>query len=143
MKKIIKGKKYDTEKAEYIDCYQYSNPRDLNYLREELYRKKTGEFFLHGEGGQLSKYSKPVGNNEWSGGEEIIPLDLIDAENWVEENCDEDKYEELFSVVDDGEKVRMVLKLNKPYRKMLEEQALEHKCNQSEWVEYLLKKENR
>lgn len=144
MKKIIRGKKYDTETAELIGEYQYSYPRDFHYCREELYRKRTGEFFLHGEGGPLSKYSESVGQNEWSGGEEIIPIDLIDAKNWVEENCDTDTYEKLFGVVDDdGEKVVTTISLSKPVAQMLEQQAIDHRVPKSEWIEKLIKKENQ
>lgn len=143
MKKIIRGKKYDTETAELVGEYQYSYPRDFRYCREELYRKRTGEFFIHGEGGPLSKYSESVGQNEWSGGEEIIPIDLIDAKNWVEENCDADKYEELFGVVDDGEKVVTTISLSKPVAQMLEQQAIDHRVPKSEWIEKLIKKENQ
>ena len=46
MKKIINGKKYDTDTAEQIG---YDNNgllcSDLSYIEETLYKKKTGEFF--------------------------------------------------------------------------------------------------
>ena len=48
MKKIINGKKYDTETAtsvgEYSSNYACS---DYKYYDETLYKKKTGEFFLY------------------------------------------------------------------------------------------------
>ena len=52
MNKVINGKRYDTDKAEQIaqsdnGCYV----GDLDYYCETLYRKRTGEFFLHSEGG--------------------------------------------------------------------------------------------
>ena len=53
MKQIINGKKYDTETAERLACEDAGLPvNDFAYWCEELYRKKTGEFFLHGEGGE-------------------------------------------------------------------------------------------
>lgn len=145
MKKIIRGRKYDTDTAELVGEYQYSYPGQFEYCLEELYRKRTGEYFLYGTGGPMSKYSvQDWLMNEWSGGEEIIPLDMVDAKNWVEEHCDADKYKELFGVVeDDGEKVRTTLWLSKPACKMLEEQALEHRLTKSELVEYILKKESK
>ncbi len=48
MKKIINGKRYDTETAKLIGSDGYSNPSDFNYWSEDLYQKKTGEFFLYG-----------------------------------------------------------------------------------------------
>ena len=144
MKKIIRGKKYDTDTAEYIDSYHYSNKSDFRYVYEELYRKRTGEFFLYGTGGPLSKYRVEVGTNEWSGGEEITPLDLTDAKDWVEKHCDADKYEELFGTVeDDGEKVVTTISLSKPVAQMLENQAIEHRVSKSKWIEKLIKKESK
>ncbi len=144
MKKIIRGKKYDTDTAELVGEYQYSNPRDFHYVYEELYRKRTGEYFLYGTGGPMSKYSESVGQNEWSGGEAITPLDLNDAKDWVEKNCDADKYEELFGTVeDDGEKVVTTISLSKPVAQILEKQALEHRVSKSEWIEKLIKKESK
>ena len=55
MKKIINHKMYNTETAERLasssNGYGYD---DFRYMEEQLYRKKTGEFFLYGEGGALS-----------------------------------------------------------------------------------------
>jgi hypothetical protein len=144
MKKIIRGRKYDTDTAELVGEYQYSYPRDFNYCREELYRKRTGEFFLYGTGGPLSKYGETTGQNEWSGSEAITPLDLVDAKDWVEENCDAETYEKLFGVVDDdGEKVITTISLSKPVAQMLEQQAIDHRAPKSEWIEKLIKKENQ
>jgi len=60
MKKIINGKKYDTETATKLgeDCRGYRG--DIDFWSEELYRKKTGEFFLYGEGGARSQYNAQV-----------------------------------------------------------------------------------
>src|SRR5690606_40408270 len=76
MKKIINGKRYDTETAQFIGSASYSNRTDFRFWSEELYRKKTGEFFLYGEGGPASKYGRKIEQNTWSGGEQIIPLTL-------------------------------------------------------------------
>lgn len=144
MKKIIRGKKYDTDTAELVGEYQHSYPGQFEYCQEELYRKRTGEYFLYGTGGPMSKYRVDVGTNEWSGGEEITPLDLNDAKDWVEKNCDADKYEELFGVVeDDGEKVVTTISLSKPVAQMLENQAIEHRVSKSKWIEKLIKKESK
>ena len=101
MKKIINGKRYDTETATLIGSAGYSYPRDFEYWAEELYRKKTGEFFLYGEGGAKSRYSRRTGQNEWSGGEEIRPLSLKEAQEWAEEHLDADKYEEIFGKIEE------------------------------------------
>ncbi len=92
MKKIINGKLYDTATATLIGSDQYSNPGDFDYWCEILYRKKNGEYFLCGEGGARSQYSRQTGLNEWSGGETIIPMDVIEAKEWAESHLDADAY---------------------------------------------------
>ena len=103
MKKIISGKRYDTEKAEFIGSDSYSDSRDSQHWTEELYRKRNGEFFLHGEGGPMTKYAVSCGQNEWKGGEKIIPLGLNAAREWAEEHLDAKDYEKFFGVIPDGE----------------------------------------
>lgn len=103
MKKIINGKLYDTSTAKATGCWEYSNRGDFAYMRETLYWKKTGEFFLHGEGGAMSKYARCIGQNEWSGGDEIIPLDYISAQKWGEKHLSADEYEEIFGPVPEGD----------------------------------------
>ena len=59
MKKIINGKKYDTATAH--ECGTWSNAgswRDFSHIEETLYRKRTGEFFLFGEGGPMTRFEK-------------------------------------------------------------------------------------
>lgn len=92
MKKVINGSLYDTETAKLLGEDSYSNPRDFAHWRESLYRTKSGKYFLHGEGGAMTKYAVSVGQNEWSGGEKIIPLDLDSAQKWSEEHLDGDEY---------------------------------------------------
>ena len=100
MKKIINGKKYDTKTAECVaEWHNRHFPSDFDYCSEDLYRKKTGEFFLHGEGGARSKYAQRYGQNSWGGGEDITPLTEAEAREWVEEHCDGDDYEKIFGEV--------------------------------------------
>lgn len=101
MKRIINGKKYDTDTAKFLGYAGYSHPGDFGYWRETLYVKKTGEFFIHGVGGPMSKYAHRTGLNEWSGGEEIIPLSPEEARKWVEENLDADEYELAFGTCEE------------------------------------------
>ena len=92
MKKVINGALYDTETAKLLGKDSYSNRRDFRYWVETLYRTKSGKYFLHGEGGAMTKYAVSVGQNEWSSGEKIIPLDLESAQKWAEEHLDGDDY---------------------------------------------------
>lgn len=92
MKKIINGKLYNTETASCVGSYQYSYPGDFGYWYEALYKKKSGEYFLHGEGGANSKYMREVGQNEWSGGEVINRLTVDEAKEWAEQYISADEY---------------------------------------------------
>lgn len=101
MKKIINGKKYDTDTAELLSQWDnglYGN--DFNSCSEDLYKKKTGEFFLHVEGGANSKYSKSSGNSS-CGSSDIIPMTETEAKEWFEAKGDADKYEEIFGEVEE------------------------------------------
>jgi hypothetical protein len=111
MKKIIKGKLYDTETAKRLGEYEPSPYRsDFHYFCETLYQKKTGEFFLHGEGNAASKYSKSCGQNERCGSEKIMPMTFKEAQEWAEEHLDGDEYCEIFGDPDeDSEDVALNL----------------------------------
>ena len=102
MKKIINGKKYDTNTAKMVGETSYSNWGDFEYWYEALYRKKTGEFFLYGEGGAMSRYAQRIGQNTWGGGEQIIPLTLAEAQEWAEKYLDADEYEKIFGKIEEG-----------------------------------------
>jgi hypothetical protein len=99
-KKIINGKLYNTETATLVGewCNNYPT-NDFNYCDESLYRKRTGEYFLYGEGGPLSKYRESCGNNSWGSGEEITPLSAQEVMQWAEEHLSVNKYIEEFGEV--------------------------------------------
>jgi len=101
MNKIINGKKYDTDTATLIAEWSnnYSGS-DFHYCQEELYRKRTGEYFLYGEGGSLSKYSKQFRNGS-VGDCHIEPFSEKEAKEWAEEHCDGDTYIEIFGDVEE------------------------------------------
>lgn len=98
MDKIIGGKRYNTETATMVAEWDNGySVADFNFCREELYRKKTGEFFLYGEGGGMTKYRKSYGNS-FGWGEKITPLTIKEVQKWAEENLDGDEYEEIFKI---------------------------------------------
>lgn len=112
MKKIINGKVYDTDKARELGTDSYSSPRDFNYWHETLYQKRTGEFFLYGEGGPMSRYARSIDQNSWSGGEKIMPLSAANARKWAEDHLDTDDYEKIFGLPDeDAEPVLLSMQL--------------------------------
>lgn len=102
MKKVIDGSLYNTQTARLIgDCDNGRYGRDLYACAESLYRTKSGKYFLHGEGGAGSKYSRSCGSNEWCGGEMIIPMSEVAAREWAEEHLCGDDYLKAFSATDE------------------------------------------
>jgi hypothetical protein len=99
MKKIINGKKYDTETANKIAEYWngYSK-NDFRYTKEILYHKKNGEFFLYAEGGGMSNYAV-TDNGSSSFGIKIITLTINEAKEWAEQHMESDEYEDVFGEV--------------------------------------------
>jgi hypothetical protein len=84
MKKIIDGKRYNTDTADVIASWHNGHhTNDFHYCSEDLYRTPKGAYFLHGEGGGLSKYATQQGNGSgW--GATIIPMNADEARMWLE-----------------------------------------------------------
>jgi hypothetical protein len=96
MKAIINGKRYDTKTAECVAEWTNGHyTRDFYYCSEDLYRTMKGNWFVHGEGGALSKYAKSYGNS-WGGSEEIRALTLEEARDWLEARNEVDTLEKYF-----------------------------------------------
>lgn len=105
MKKVINGRRYDTDTAKEMGFTSKNYPNDFGYWEETLYRKNTGEYFLCGKGNAASKYAESCGQNEWCGGEKIIPLDIEAAQKWAEEYLDADDYEQIFGKIEEDKKI--------------------------------------
>ena len=104
MKKIVGGKRYNTETAEELiawgNQYYRSDPR---WCRETLYRTLKGAFFIHGEGGSMSPYFTPSENNKNGDGETILPVNEVEAMEWMEKKGMEDDIELYFDdVIEDA-----------------------------------------
>lgn len=114
MKKIINGKLYDTETAKEIGSTHHGEgPRDFTYFAETLYRKRTGEYFLYGEGGPMTRYAVSTGQNSWSGGERIEPMSYSSAKEWAEKNMVADEYMEEFGPVsEDAERTTLSVSID-------------------------------
>lgn len=141
MKKIINGKLYDTDKARYLGGDSYSNSRDFHHWTEELYVKRTGEYFLYGEGGPMTKYAESTGQNTWSGGEKIMPVSMEAAREWAEEHLSADRYAEIFGMPDeDAEPVALNMMLDAGIMAQVRAKAAEEGASLTATVAALLKK---
>lgn len=141
MKKIINNKAYDTETAKELGSW--SNMADygnFSQFSETLYRKKTGEFFLYGEGGPMTKYAVAEGSNSWRGGSRIMPLSFQEARDWAEEHLDGDEYEAIFGeVVEDDSRVQVCYSLSAQAAETVKRRAAELGISASAYVESLIK----
>lgn len=139
MKKIIKNRVYDTDTAADLGTYATSLDDNLNYVTETLYRKKTGEYFLWGQGGPQTKYAVQHGLN-WSGSSTIIPLTYDAARQWAEEHLDTEEYEIAFGEIpEDDTTVQISLRLSASTAATIRRRAAEAGVGIAAWIEQLVR----
>lgn len=99
MKRIIDGKRYNTETAtEVADVSPRGFYRgDFRYEDTRLYRTPKGRWFLAGEGGPMSRWSRSVGLNGYTSGEGIHVVDNDEARALLEQHGETEAIEEYFS----------------------------------------------
>ena len=131
MKKIIKGKLYDTETAKLVGEYDNGKfTNDFGYFSEDLYLKRTGEFFICGIGGAFTKYD---------GVETITPVSYEDAQNWVEEHLSGEEYINIFGEPEGTDKMTISLSLTETAVAKLKQGAAKAGMSMSEYAESLIK----
>ena len=101
MREIINGKRYDTEKATLIGEYNNlgrgcDSVTDFKFCEEGLYVTRSGNYFLAGEGGAMSKYAGPAGQNASQGGSGITPISKDEAYEWAERHLEPAELEKHF-----------------------------------------------
>lgn len=142
MKKVLNRKLYDTAKAQRLASWEnIQDVRSFNHMEETLYRKRTGEFFLHGCGEARTKYAQRYDDNLWGHGEEIIPLTVKAAQEWAEEHLDVDDYEKIFGTIDDeSEDVLITFKAPASLDRKLSDKATELGTSKSDLLRSLIEK---
>ncbi|MCJ1989389.1 hypothetical protein [Pseudolactococcus carnosus] len=136
MKKIIKGKSYDTETAKEIGSITIGRWGDYNWYDETLYQKKTGEFFIYGHGGANSKYGVWVADGK-SEGKKIIPIGVEAADEWSQENLDGDTYEKVFGEVTE-DSAMITLRTTTTIKEKFDNIKKEKNMNASELLEFFV-----
>jgi hypothetical protein len=103
MKRIIRGKRYDTATAKPVTSYWNGLPTsDFNTVTETLYLTDRGQWFLHGEGGPMSRWAEPAGDMMGSG-ERIQLLTPHEAAAWMEAHNKVEALEEFLGLeIEDG-----------------------------------------
>lgn len=139
MRKVIKGKLYDTDTARECGSCGHHAVSDFKWYREALYQKKTGEFFLFGEGHAASPYARSCSDGTRGPGEKIIPLAYEAARQWAEDNLDAEAYEAIFGeVVEDDSRIAVNLSLAANVAEKARRAAAERGMSLSAYVEGLI-----
>lgn len=136
MLKIIKGRKYNTETAHKVGCSTgqalYGDSALLANVDYALYRKRTGEYFLHAEYDHLYDDECP---------DYIKPLTNDEANEWAQEHLDAGTYEAEFGeVAEDDANVAMTLNLPRAQYDKLKQIALDAHMPVSKYVAKLIAK---
>lgn len=142
MKKIIGGKLYDTETAREVAEWDNGlGSSDFHLMEETLYRKRTGEYFLHGWGGPMSPYAEPYGSSGWQSGGRITPMTYDEAREWAEGHMDADDYQEEFGPAPegDGEAVHLHATISEAARRALDAEAARTGESRSVIIDRLLR----
>lgn len=105
MRKIIQNKLYDTEKATLVATYHDST------CAERLYRKRTGEYFLHGRGSSDNDDYAVWKGNRVTGSEQIKPLTPKRAMAWAAKHLNHQQYNDIFGAAADDRKMTISLSL--------------------------------
>ena len=142
MKKIINNKVYDTTTARKIGTWCSPElPNDIQYTEETLYRKKNGEYFLHGSGGPASVYRVAAALDGFISGEKILPLSFDQARQWAENKLSAEEYEAAFGPVqEDGSRSNVHMFLPTGLWEATKQEASRQGINVSELVESILRK---
>lgn len=114
MKKIINGKVYNTCTARLVAEHDSGHAvNDFHWFHEELYVKKTGEFFMFGEGHAASPYAYSCPSGGYDHGEKIVPLTFEEAQSWAEKHLDPEEYCKIFGEPDeDAEDEKLTVRLS-------------------------------
>ena len=139
MRKIIRGRMYNTETAQRIGSWDNGmSGGDLDYMGETLYRKRTGEYFLEGCGGARSRYAE-IDGNMMAPGCRIVPLTFDQAQKWAEEHLTPEEYKSAFGAVDaDAEKQYFNCGLEAPVMKLLKNAATREEHSMSDIIARLI-----
>jgi hypothetical protein len=101
MKAIIKGFRYDTDKADLVCEIQESYRGNFRHIDAGLFcTKRAKRFFLAGSGGPMTIFATQVDQNTWSGGSKIIPLSKESALEWAEQHATVEQIERFFEIED-------------------------------------------
>lgn len=87
MKKVINGKSLNTNTAKFLGSYcNFLHITDWNYIYQEVYKTKTGVYFMYAEGGAATEYCEINGDGSKDRGNAIELLTIDEANAWLTSN---------------------------------------------------------
>jgi hypothetical protein len=99
MKKIIKGRLFDTEKANLVCEIWEGNRGDFRHLDCALYQTPRSKiFFLAGWGGAMTIFSHRCNDGSYCGWDGVIPLNEQDARMYAEKYGSAETVQRFFKV---------------------------------------------
>lgn len=135
MKKVIRGHVYSTDTARKLANYSHGEPADFDHIEEALYRTKAGTYFLHGQGGPLTKYAaESVAGS--APGEKIIPLTEEQAKAWATGTLGESECNRIFGIAQ--ETAILSVRVSKEFFRAFNSMKAEKDMTARELLEYLL-----
>jgi len=101
MRRIINGKRYDTDKAIAVGGYDhgsYPGSGDFSHWSATLYKTpRSGRFFLVGEGGAMTMFATHYPDGMSGGGERLLEMSVEEALDWAERYLPTETIEEHFA----------------------------------------------
>ncbi len=95
VKQLIDGKLYDTENSTNLASWSNGHPRESDlWIEETLYKTAEGDYFICGERGAVTPYSKR--NEERHAGSSIRPITKHEAAEWTALRNEKDLLENEF-----------------------------------------------
>ncbi|BCV18314.1 hypothetical protein ATOBIA_N06040 [Atopobiaceae bacterium P1] len=124
MRKTINRKLYDTSTARLVGSIDNGlSYTDYHFRRAALYRKKTGEYFAHEEGGAATNLAEPAGPQNWIAGQRIVPLTYAQAIEWAEDNLGEAETLQIFGCHGEGGTASLNLQIDRTLKAKLQSEA--------------------
>lgn len=140
MKKYFNSKVYDTDTAKLLAEYEHSYKSQFDWYKEQLYRKRTGEFFLYGEGHAASPYCTYSTDGGRDPGEKICPLTYEEARKWAEQKLEADDYDKIFGIPEEDEgKTQVLIRMQQSTLAILKDAATKESATMSAIVERLVR----
>lgn len=97
MRRVIDGKRYDTETAQEVHAWDNGRYQsDFRYRAKSLFRTAKGAWFIYHEGGAMTDMARTVGDAS-AAGADIEPVTDRDALAFLESHGGEEAIELVFA----------------------------------------------